>query len=184
MQQTKATDSNRQDFYRAVYPVQNDTIDQLIDISGFSEPVIAVDCCGWHYSKLFNRPMIKVETTTSVENYKLTSQHYTHLLDDHDDILRWPALPDTVNAVLLLDRSPLLKYRSLQEISDIVDTMIQIYQPGRVLIRGHLRFVDDCRLVDRLTNWFGFLNRAGHVTTKFLYDTDSGMYCVHLKKHQ
>jgi hypothetical protein len=184
VQQTKVTDSNRQDFYRAVYPMQKDAVDQLIDISFLGEPIVAIDCCGWHYAKLFNKPMIMVETTTSVDNYALTQDHYTHLLDDRNDILRWPDLPYTQDGTLLLDRSPLLKYRSLQELKDIVEEMIQKYRPSRVLIRGYLYFVDDCRLVDRLTNWFDFLNRPNFVTTRFSYDTDGMLYFIDFKRHQ
>lgn len=184
MQQTKVTDDNRQDFYRVVYPVQRDAVAQLIDISAFREEIIAIDCCGWHYAEKFNRSVIMVETTTSVKNYNLTQDHYTYLLDDSNDILRWPDLPDSQNAVLLLDRSPLLKYLSLQEIDAVVDTMIKKYSPNRILIRGYLQFIDDCRLVDRLTNWGSFLDRPNYVTTKFIYDTDIMTYCVYIRKNQ
>lgn len=184
MQQTKVTDHNRQDFYLAVYPVQRNTVDQLIDISVFQEEIIAIDCCGWYYAEKFNRPLIMVETTTSVENYNLKPHHYTYLLEDSNDALRWPDMPYNQNAVLLLDRSPLLKYLSLQELGAVINTMIQKYNPSRILIRGNLQFIDDCRLVDRLTNWFDFLHRSNYITTKFIYDTDAMTYCLHLKKHQ
>ena len=48
MRLTKVTDTNQQEFYRRVYPMQNESAEELINIGQEKNQVIAIDCCGWY----------------------------------------------------------------------------------------------------------------------------------------
>ena len=53
-QQTKVTEQNKSDFFLRMYYHQTATKDQLVNLDLLKEStVVLVDCCGWHYKKLF-----------------------------------------------------------------------------------------------------------------------------------
>ena len=38
--------------------MQLDDITGLIDISNEPDPIIAIDCCGWHYQEIYKKNII------------------------------------------------------------------------------------------------------------------------------
>lgn len=184
MKQTKVNDSNRLDYYRTVYPVLNDHARDLIDISQETNNVVAIDCCGWYYSQTFSKKITMLETMFTVKNYKLNPDQFTKMVDNRDNRLVWPLLPGVVDPVILLDRSPLLKYHNMSKFRSIILDIIEIYRPIKLLIRGSLQFIDDSRLRDRIQSWHEFFPLPGYVTAKFLYDCENMLYVIDLKKCQ
>lgn len=182
MQQTRPTDQNRQIFFDHVYPMRLDGADDLVDISKESAPVIVVDCCGWHYAEIFNKPVIMLETLMSAKNYLLGREKFTALIDDRSDILVWPHLILDASPVIVMDRSPLLKYRDLFQIGHVINDISARYDPNKIIVRGSLQFLNDSRIQDRLMPWFDFLKNINHTITRFHYDAENMFYEINLRK--
>lgn len=184
MRETQVNDHNRLDYYRSVYPMLNEGADNLIDISYENNPVVAIDCCGWHYSQVFSKEIIMLETLYTAKSYRLNQQQFTKLIDNRNETLTWPNLPNIVDPVVLLDRSPLLKYLSMDKFKSVMLDIVSVYNPSKLLVRGQLQFIDDNRLSDRIQSWQYFFPFPGFVVTKFLYDTRQMTYFFDLKKCQ
>lgn len=181
MKQTQVNDHNRLDFYRHVYPMQQDQAQSLINITNESS-VIAVDCCGWHYASVFDKPIIMLETLSSAKNYQLLPTQWTKLIDDRGENLIWPKLSGMTDPVMILDRSPILKYRTISAIMALLHDMCQCYRPVKIVIRGSLMFVDDSRLIDRFQSWTELVTLPHYIVMRFCYDTDLMSYEISLKR--
>lgn len=180
MRRTQVTDANRLAFYQQLYPMQLEDISTLVDISDVSGPIITLDCCGWRYKEVFKKEIIMIETMTTVKQFALDRSKFTKLVDDRDGLLsRWPKV-DALGCLLLLDRSPLFKYKTLVQIQDLVQNLANHYQPNLIRLSGNLLFVDDSRLCDRFYNWCNF-KISGYTIQKFLYDAINRRYAVDLK---
>jgi hypothetical protein len=167
MLQTKANDTNYQDFYKSVYPMQTNSVGQLIDLSSYTNTTcVLIDCCGWHYKKLFptNR-IISIEHVQTAKQFKLSAEQFDKLVDDQ---YRWPRLP-VQDPVVVLDRSPMLKYHTLDDISNMLHNLASSYTPGKLILRANMLFIDDNRLEDRFYN-LSSIALAGYVVEKFCYD--------------
>lgn len=181
MRQTKVTNANRLAFYQQLYPMQSEDMSTLMDITDVSGPIITIDCCGWRYRDVFKKEIIMIETVTAAKQFALDKSKFTRLVDDRDGPgpSRWPNV-DAPGCLLLLDRSPLLKYKTLKQIQDLVQNLTNHYQPNLVRLRGDLMFVDDPRLCDRFYNWTNF-QIFGYTIQRFLYDTIDRCYAVDLR---
>lgn len=185
-QQTKVTDQNKSDFFLRLYHHQTATKKELVNIDALDEhTVILVDCCGWHYKKLFpNKSIVSLETYKTVKEFALDRTYFDRLIDNQsDDQIGWPSL-SVDNCAVIFDRSPLLKYRTLNQISNILQTVAHKYTPNTILLKQSLTFIDDTRLVDRFYNIVK-LEVNGYIVTQFAYDT----HIMHLsikfqKKHK
>lgn len=182
MEQTTVTKQNQQEFYKSLYRQQLDNKQSLIDIVSYDH-VVLVDCCGWHYEKIFQRPVTKIECLITAKNFDLNLTHFDKMIDDRDrDNLRWPAI-DISDCVLIFDRSQLLRYRTIKEINKILNSAIQTYKPNKVIVRADTRFIDDNRFVNRINNLAG-INIDGYVVEKFLYSVHDNIYCSEHRKYQ
>jgi hypothetical protein len=141
---------------------------------------MAIDCCGWHYKDLFDKQIIMVETIKTAHQFTLDKEKFDRLIDDRTDgKIVWPKIQCTRPA-LLMDRSPLLRYKTVPQISDFLSDLISNYHPTKIFLRGSLLTVDDFRLDDRFYSWQNFrLN--GFVVTKFFYDTNRLTWQISLK---
>jgi hypothetical protein len=81
-----------------------------------------------------------------------------------------------------LDRSNILRYRTMTELKSVIQDIVACYAPSKIIIRGRLEFLDDSRLGDRLHTWFNFFPIDNYITVKFSYDTTTMIYSVDLKR--
>jgi len=180
VKQTQVTDSNRLDFYKTLYPMQMDDITGLIDISKEPDPVIAVDCCGWYYQEIYQKNVIMLETIKTAHQFKLSRKKFTKLIDNRsDDLIVWPKLECSINTILM-DRSPLLRYKTIPDLSHLLYQLGSTYNPEKMIIRGNLLVIDDYRLRDRFYNWIDF-SVDGYIISKFLYDPEKTLWQINLK---
>jgi hypothetical protein len=183
VKQTQVTDHNRSDFYKEMYPMQLDDITGLIDISKAPDPIIAVDCCGWHYQEIYKKNIIMLETIKTAHQFKLSREKFTKLIDNRsDDVIVWPKIECGVNTILM-DRSPLLRYKTIPDLNYLLDQMGSTYKPQKMIIKGSLLAIDDYRLRDRFYNWIDF-SVSGYIISKFLYDPEKAIWQINLKVQQ
>jgi hypothetical protein len=184
--QTKVTDSNRKEFYKCVYDHQTLTPESLVDLSQLGPgPKVLVDCCGWHYKNCFpNETIVSLENVKTLLEYKLHASQFDKMFDGRtDSIPSWPKL-NIIEPAVVFDRSPLLKYQNLDTIKKVLESIDAEYRAKSIVLRQHLSFVDDSRLIDRFYN-ISKLSIDRHVVKKFNYDLDRCMLEVHFecKKH-
>jgi len=182
-QQTKVTDQNSNDFFCQVYYHQTATKEQLVNLDDFNESnIILVDCCGWYYKKLFpNKSIIAFETLKTVKQFKLDNTYFDRLIDNQTDSrIGWPSISPG-NCAVIFDRSPLLNYLTLEQISNILAKITDSYLPNTVVLEQRLIFLDDFRSLDRFYN-IAKIEIAGYVVTKFIYDTDVMHLSIRFKK--
>jgi hypothetical protein len=183
MLQTKVTPKNQLEFYQNVYRMQSDSKDQLVNLDNFDTDCVVIDCCGSHYRTHFDKNIIVLETIRSAKEFGFSKNQFDKLIDNRDgQPLTWPAL--SISApVLIFDRSPMLKYLSLEDLCSTVSVAAEKYQAVSIVIRHHLFFVDDSRLVDRFYNFCNFKIK-NYCVTQFLYDTRQLTYSFELKRVQ
>jgi len=172
-QKTKVNEQNLNSFFQNMYHHQFNNKEQLVDLNSINDStVIAVDCCGWHYKKIFpNKSIVAVETIKTVKQFNLDKTYFDRLIDNQTDCrLGWPSIPPG-NCAVIFDRSPLLKYQTLDQISNILIKAADKYLPGTIVLEQSLKFIDDIRLVDRFDN-LAKLAVDGYIVKKFNYDTD------------
>jgi hypothetical protein len=182
-QQTKVTEQNLNSFFQKLYHHQTNNKKQLVDLDVLNEPTaIVVDCCGWHYKKLFpNKSVVAVETIKTVKQFNLDKTYFDRLIDNQsDDRLGWPSIPPG-NCAVIFDRSPLLKYQTLAQISNMLAKAADKYVPDTVILEQSLTFIDDVRSIDRFYD-IAKIEIAGYVVTKFMYDTDGIHLSIRFKK--
>lgn len=183
--QTKVTDFNRENFYKQVYDHQTCDSTSLVNLSQLgSEKKLLIDCCGWHYKNCFpSESIIALENINTVLEYRLTKNQFDKMFDGrNNNIPTWPRL-NIKDAIIVFDRSPLLKYQNLENIKKILNSVCLAYHPKLIVMKQNLLFVDDPRLVDRFYN-VSKLSVDGCVVKKFNYDLDSFLLEIHFQKKQ
>jgi hypothetical protein len=181
MLQTKVTNINIQDFYKSVYFMQNDSREQLIDLTEFDNICIIIDCCGAHYKTVFKKDVIILETVKSAKEYKFSKDQFDKLIDNQqDNNITWPTV-DVADPVLIFDRSPLLKYQSISSMCEIISQSAKKYNASKIVVRHKLIFVDDSRTSDRFYNFQDF-RVNNYCVEKFSYDTITKEYFFWLKR--
>jgi len=141
-----------QEFYKQIYFVQNFSRQELIDLHEFSadRPVIVVDSCGWHYQQIFPQHNIhRVEGVTTCKNMKISREQVDTLFDDRGEFPIFPNIGFD-NAVVILDHSLLLKYRTPNEIKTILDTLTTKIPCVDICVRLGLLYSNDDRFQNRL----------------------------------
>jgi hypothetical protein len=182
-QQTKVTKQNKSGFFLAMYHHQNSTKDQLVNLDSLKETqVILVDCCGWYYKKLFTqKSIVGLETIKTVKQFELDKTYFDRLIDNQQDqFIGWPSVC-VDDCAVVFDRSPLLKYRSLDQLSEIITDVTDKYMPNTVILEQSLTFIDDNRLVDRFYNFAKF-KINGYIVKKITYDADQMHISIRLQK--
>lgn len=184
MLQTKVTPENRSRFYQNVYSMQVDPKDKLINLDDFDTDCVVIDCCGSYYRALFDKNIIVLETIKAAKEFNFSKNQFDKLIDNRNDgqPLIWPSL-SVSTPTLIFDRSPLLKYLSIEDLCDTVSVAAEKYQAESIVIRQYLLFTDDSRLVDRFYNFFNFKIK-NYCVTQFLYNTQQLTYSFKLKRVQ
>lgn len=180
--QTKVNDNNRDNFYRQLYRQQHDSKQQLINLEMFSGDCLLIDCCGWHYRDMFPNSSIKsLETVKSALQFKLDRTKFTKLIDDRQDhYIGWPML-DTVDPVIIFDRSPMLKYQSIPDLIKILNDVAEKYHASELVVNLDTTFIDDNRLVDRFYN-LSRISVTDFVVREFAYKVAAKKLFIHVKR--
>jgi hypothetical protein len=183
MLQTKVKDDNRDSFYQQVYQHQLDSKQQLINLELFSNECVLVDCCGWHYRNMFPNSNIKsLETVKNAVQFKLDRAMFDKLIDDQQDHhIAWPDL-NTVDPVLIFDRSPMLKYRGIPELTKILTDAVEKYHASELVVNLTTTFIDDVRLTDRFYN-LSSITIKHFTVTEFTYSANSNKLFMHVKRN-
>jgi hypothetical protein len=174
MPQTAVNDHNRQDFFKKIYPHLKKSKQQLIQLDEFSSSsYVLINCCGWHYKNLWPElNIIGLETLTAAKDFLFDRSMFQGLIDDRDFYkIIWPKVK-TNNSVLVFDYSPLLKYRTIDGIVNIVSSAALLYQSTTVVLQLSTVFVDDTRMTDRITNFLNLIIPNYTITT-FEYHTQN-----------
>jgi hypothetical protein len=179
--QTKVTLENQKDFYQSLYkgnctPV---ALDQL--------PVteyLLVDCNQEQYCKKYpNLNVVVLATLSTAKQFNLSREQFDYLVDNqiHNN-LHWPKI-STTNCAIIFDHSPVLKYLTVPEIINVLETVSDRYCPAIILLRSSLFFIDDCRVNDRFYNLVD-IKIKNYVVEKFYYDTPTTELMIQFKiKH-
>ena len=186
LKQTQVTNQNRSQFYKNVYPHQTDSKNQLIDIGAISAAnIIPIDCCGWHYKDLFpEKNVLPIDTLKSAIEFKLDKDKVYKLVDNRvDHVLSWPKFAVNDCAVVF-DRSPILRYLTLDQLAIVFNDVQQTYQPKFLIVRLKLMFIDSPRLTDRFYN-VSTIQVNNTVIEQFHYDSNQDyLYMCFRKKTQ
>lgn len=166
--QTQITDQNRNAFREQLYQ-QNNTVDigQLTEST-----VIAIDCQGYRYQAQYpSKTVLPLETMTNVVDFRIPKQQFYKFIDNRQsDRLGWPKV-DAENCAVLFDCSPILKYRTVKEISLILSEVSNRYLPSTIIVNLNLMHVDDSRLTDRFYN-MAQIQLDQYVVQEFVYKAD------------
>jgi hypothetical protein len=184
IKQTKVIDENRDSFYQQLYPQQLDSKLQLVNLDLFSNDCVLIDCCGWHYKSIFSsKNIVSLETVKSAVQFKLLPNKFDKIIDDHHDhVIKWPSLQKISNPVLVFDRSPMLKYRSINNLNEVLNTAAEKYCASQVIVHLDTTFIDDPRLVDRFYN-LSTINIVCFTVREFVYNTNNNKLYIHFKRN-
>ena len=180
--QTKVSDDNRDRFYQQVYRHQFDSKQQLVNLESFSNHCVLVDCCGWHYRNIFPNNNIKIlETVKSALQFKLDRCMFDKLINDQQDQhIGWPEL-NTIDPVLVFDRSPMLKYRSIPDLNNLLNIAVEKYHASELVVNLDTTFIDDTRLTDRFYN-LSSISVNDFTVREFMYKVSSNRLFIHAKR--
>jgi hypothetical protein len=151
IKQTQINDQNRSEFYGRLYPHETDLKDQLIDIGVIDvNNIIAIDCCGWYYKNVFpEKNVLPIDPIKTALDFKLGKDKIYKLVDNRfANILKWPKF-FVDDCAVIFDRSPILKYLTLEQLTTLFNNVQQTYQPKFLIVRLNLMFIDSARLTDR-----------------------------------
>jgi hypothetical protein len=182
-QQSKITEQNKNTFFQKIYHHQNNSKEQLINLDELREStIIIIDCCGWHYKKLFPyKSIIALETFWTVKNFELDSTYFDQLFHFQSSAyVNWPSVP-TDECAVVLDRSPLLRYQTTEQLSCILHSIKNKYSPDCIAIEQMLIDIDDSRLVDRFYN-IAKLKIDNYLVDQFNYNTNTMRVSIRFRK--
>lgn len=181
--QTKVNHDNRKQFYQQMYPHQFDSKSTLVNLDKFNNDCVLIDCCGWHYRDLFaNKKIISLETVKSALQFKFDRSKFDKLIDDQKDTyIGWPGL-SVKNPVLIFDRSPILKYRSIDNLINLLTSAVEKYNASELVVNLNLIFVDDHRLQDRFYN-LASISIRNFTVREFVYNIETNRLLIHFKKN-
>ena len=182
-QQTKTTDQNRDLFYRRVYHHQTADRSQLVELDRLTEKsIVMIDCCGWHYKNLFpEKTVIGLETISTVKQFKLDRMYFDKIVDDQNsNRVGLPSL-DLDECAVIFDRSPILKYCSLEKIKTILNEVAVKYRPSTIILNQSLMFTDDSRIADRFYE-LAKLSVSGYFVKDFEYTTETDHWYIKFQR--
>jgi hypothetical protein len=166
MEQTKITASNRDDFYRNVYPVVGMDKSELINLDTLPGHKVIVDSAGWYYEKHFaDHKIVKFEHLQSCKNYQLDRSQVDYIFTD----TKVPAV-NIENSVLLLDHSNYLKYKNAKELKETITYLLEKIQSNHIILRMSTINLNDSRFENRIQN-LSNINPDNCVITVFNYNT-------------
>jgi hypothetical protein len=166
--QTQITDQNRDEFRKQLYQMCG-----TFDINKLKEQtVIAVDCQGHTYQMSYpSKTILALETMSNVLDFQIPKQQFYRFIDNRQyNKLVWPKV-DVENCAVVFDYSPILKYRSIEEISSILNEVGKRYLPSTIVINLNLLYIDGTRLTDRFYD-MARIKLDMYVVQEFEYHTE------------
>jgi len=180
----KAINRSPDSFYRHTYPVMRMHKSNLIDIeSGYAgKKIVIVDSCGWFYQQAFpNADIHKMESLYMCKNVSMSKEKIDSIFDDQNfEKLKFPSR-NFPGSVLIVDHSPILKYRSAVQMQEVFTDLTQSTQSDQVHVRLPLRTTDDYRFSDRLHELVNIVPN-NYVTTEFLFNINSRLLIAKFKR--
>jgi hypothetical protein len=176
--QTKVTVENQKDFYQLLYKGGRTLVD--LDQLPASEYLL-VDCDQEQYRKKYpNLNIVLLATLSTAKQFNLPREKFDYLIDNqiYND-LHWPKI-STTDCAVIFDHSPVLKYLTVPEITNVLETVSSQYRPATILLQSSLFFIDDCRMTDRFYNLVN-IKIENYVVEKFYYDTPSTELMIQFK---
>jgi hypothetical protein len=149
MQQTKVTDKNRKEFYKTVYPVLQMPKNELINLDLYPGVKVIFDSAGWYYQQNFpNQIVVKIENIQTCKEYKLPRYKF-------DKVFTGNNIPkiEFTDSTLILDHPEYIKYKTPQDIKNILLDLTNKISTNIILFRINLVTVDDNRLTNRIENF-------------------------------
>jgi len=182
-QLSKVTKGNRNNFYSELYEMQHNGVDALINLDQLPGTCALIDCCGWHYRSLFaSKIVVTLETITAAREYQYPKQQVDYLIDNQTPTVAWPTLETPVQT-LVFDRSPMLKYATIEQLTQMLNSVAQCYNPKEIVIRHSLLYLDDNRLTDRFYN-FQQLQLQNYTVYQFEYNCDTLSFTARFQCYQ
>ena len=180
----KAINRSPDSFYRHVYPVMKMHKSDLIDIESeyAGKKIVIVDSCGWFYQQVFpNADIHKMESLYMCKNVSMGKEKIDSIYDDQNfEKLKFPSR-NFPGCVVIIDHSPILKYRSALQMQEVLTDLTQSTQAELLHIRLPLWTTDDYRFSDRLHELVNIIPK-NYVTTEFLFNINSGLIGAKFKK--
>lgn len=162
------------EFYQQIYVVQTLPKHELIDLHEFPQdrPVIVVDSCGWYYQQQFPQYNIhRVEGLTTCKNMKLGRNQVDTVFDDRDELPRFPKMHFS-NAIMIVDHSLLLKYRTPDQMQTILNRLADATACRDICVRIALLYSNDNRFENRLDQLITIVP-TGYSVIKFDMNLDA-----------
>lgn len=167
----QAINRSPENFYRYVYHVLRMGKDELVDLPALypDRKIVIVDSCGWFYQQQFPQADIyKIEGIYMCKNVNMSRDKIDCLFDDTDfENLKFPRRPFD-QSVLLIDHSPLMKYRDGQQIHQVLNAMTESVRSELVHLRMPLLTTNDYRFSDRVKEMSTIAPKNYH-TTEFFF---------------
>jgi hypothetical protein len=159
---------------------KSDLID--IDSEYAGKKIVIVDSCGWFYQQAFpNANIHKMESLYMCKNVSMSKEKIDSIFDDQNfEKLKFPSR-NFPGSVLIIDHSPILKYRNALQMQQVLTDLTQRTQPELVHIRLPLRTTDDYRFSDRLHELVNIVPK-NYVTTEFLFNINSRLLIAKFKR--
>lgn len=180
----KAINRSPHSFYRHVYPVMKMHKSNLIDIESeyVGKKIVIVDSCGWFYQQVFpNADIHKMESWHMCKNVSMEKEKVDSIFDDRNfEKLKFPGR-HFPGSVVIIDNSPILKYRCPLQMQEILTDLTQSTQAELLHVRLPLWTTDDYRFGDRLHELVN-ITPKNYITTEFLYNINSGLIAAKFKK--
>ncbi len=180
----KAINRSPDSFYRHTYPVMGMSKSSLIDLDSdyAGKKIVIVDSCGWFYQQAFpNADIHKMESLYMCKNVSMSKEKVDSVFDDRDfEKLKFPSRKFP-SSVLIVDHSPILKYRDAAQMHEVLTDLTQCTQPELVHVRLLLFTTNDYRFSDRLHELVNIVP-DNYVTTEFLYNINSRMLIAKFKR--
>ena len=173
LKQTQVTEQNRSQFYRHLYPHQTESKNQLIDIEAIDvNNIIPIDCCGWYYKNVFpEKNVLPIDPIKTALEFKLAKDKIYKLVDNRfNNTLNWPKF-FVDNCAVIFDRSPILKYLTLEQLTKLFNNVQQTYQPKFLIARLNLMVIDSSRLTDRFYD-LSTIRVDNTIVDQFHYNVD------------
>lgn len=164
--QTQITQNNRDNFRSHLNQSQ-----QLADLSQLAEKnILAIDCNGSEYTSLYpDKNVLCLETMTNIRDFAIPKDKFYRVIDNRQHNLVWPRI-DVNNCAVLFNYSTIMKYRSIEEIAGILETVGEKYQPTTIVANMHLMHIDSDRLTDRFYD-LAQIQLGMYVVREFNYST-------------
>ena len=170
----KAINRSPDSFYRHVYPVLKMKKDELIDLETLygNKKIVIVDSGGWFYQKIFpNSDIYKIEGMDMCKNVSMAQEKVDCLFDDKDFKNQKFSSRPFDGSILIIDHSPLMKYRNGEQIRKIFNDLAKSIQPELFHIRMPLTTTTDYRFNNRILELVN-ITPDNYVTTEFLFFLD------------